>query len=141
MQYRVYISPLLLSAVINNECSSMAFNRIHVKNEHMMLSREYALNAAAQEIKNVDLQKKYDMISLMISGPIPTSDRVYVVNGWRWHTLSVILHLNMFTENILAHETTRPVHPNLTKGFHFVFDYNWKSLLRYYLKFFILGCV
>lgn len=62
-------------------------------------------------------------------GPVPHNERLYVVHGWRWHTASVIRDVQRFTDKVkyaINGDQTK-----LTNCYNFVYDFNWKALIRY----------
>ena len=78
-------------------------------------------------------------------GPIPVSEREYIINGWRWHTASVIRDLNRFldvikslesviNENNIGSDTTDlnkagPV-KRLLESYNYVCNFNMKALMK-----------
>lgn len=78
-------------------------------------------------------------------GPIPVSEREYIINGWRWHTESVIRDLNRFldvikslefviNENNIGSDTTGlnkavPV-KRLLESYNYVCNFNMKALIK-----------
>lgn len=71
---------------------------------------------------------------LLDSGPVPQGERKFLINGWRWHTASVIRDLNRF-ENVLVESEkqqvqTEDISKRISKCFSFVFDFNWKACMR-----------
>jgi hypothetical protein len=71
---------------------------------------------------------------ILEKGPIPVSERQFLVQGWRWHTISVIQDLERFSKliKLIQDESTHnPVlDEKLSKCFNWVFDFNWKALMR-----------
>jgi hypothetical protein len=68
-------------------------------------------------------------------GPIPSSERQYLINGWRWHTLSVLRDLDRFKTIIHRIKSSGvPLSPDnaklLAQCCNFVIGFNWKALLR-----------
>lgn len=64
-------------------------------------------------------------------GPIPINDRQFLINGWRWHTISVIKDLNRFrklSESSIDHSSLDD--ERLSKCYNYVFSFNWKALMR-----------
>jgi len=47
----------------------------------------------------------YDIKSMIENGPIARSDRVFVIDGWRWHTKSVLRDLNRFEVKLNLYHT------------------------------------
>eukprot|EP01038_Epipyxis_sp_PR26KG_P004944 gene4944-6917_t len=90
-----------------------------------------------------------DIKVVIEQGPIPKSDRRFMINGWRWHTKSVIRDLNRYkaiisnflsqTSNSTSTSTTdynnirnkQKVQINRVISCHnFVCNFNWKALDR-----------
>jgi hypothetical protein len=71
---------------------------------------------------------------LICNGPIPVKDRIFMINGWRWHTKSVLRDLDRF-EKVL-HECsneknqTVAIVERLKKCYSFVFAFNWGACMR-----------
>lgn len=93
----------------------------------------------------IDRKLVTELQALIETGPIPKSQRKYVINGWRWHTKSVIRDLKRFSnilvvlnDNInkklkLKHTndlSTEEEFAQILSCYEFVYNFNWKSLLR-----------
>lgn len=69
------------------------------------------INARFEKMRTklfTSLQDSISSDSLLKSikeGPIPECDREYIINGWRWHTLSVIRDLNRFLDVVKSLES------------------------------------
>ena len=78
-------------------------------------------------------------------GPIPECDREYIINGWRWHTASVIRDLNRFLDVVKSLEST--IHAKsvgseidglnkaetmnrLIESYNYVCNFNMKALIK-----------
>lgn len=73
--------------------------------------------------------------SLIEEGPIPSSEREYLINGWRWHTYSVLRDLERFKAVVHRIKSSgiplTPVNAKLlSQCCNFVIGFNWKGLLR-----------
>eukprot|EP00599_Poterioochromonas_sp_BG-1_P010390 CAMPEP_0173137576 /NCGR_PEP_ID=MMETSP1105-20130129/3167_1 /TAXON_ID=2985 /ORGANISM="Ochromonas sp., Strain BG-1" /LENGTH=266 /DNA_ID=CAMNT_0014049987 /DNA_START=125 /DNA_END=925 /DNA_ORIENTATION=+ len=69
------------------------------------------------------------------NGPIPPKERVYLINGWRWHTLSVIEDLRRFIEVIKTASAKSPEEMEETMKkiqgcYQFIFKFNWSALIN-----------
>ena len=88
---------------------------------------------------------------LLDQGPIPVLERTFVIQGWRWHTKSVLYDLERFQKLInklrveyithISHESAtmssldlnnlqKQKDDKLERGFNFVFNFNFKALMR-----------
>eukprot|EP01039_Chlorochromonas_danica_P005087 gene5087-5591_t len=87
--------------------------------------------------------------ALLRQAPIPPSERVFLINGWRWHTLSVIRDLKRF--GVAAHEARQALTLSsasragnsgktekdyerqgrrLEECFQFVYRFSWTALMH-----------
>jgi hypothetical protein len=74
-----------------------------------------------------------DVKQLLDNGPIPVAERRFLINGWRWHTKSVIRDLNRFEKVLIDSDKeiqNNIVSERLNKCFAFVFDFNWKACMK-----------
>ena len=77
---------------------------------------------------------------LIENGPIPKEQRRYVINGWRWHTQSVIRDLDRFvsivdeayrkSSKISLSDQELIVGSQLFECYRFVCEFNWGGLRR-----------
>lgn len=70
-----------------------------------------------------------------IDGPVPVQRRKFVINGWRWHTMSAIRDLDRFSrviEHLLSRDSTvNAAEAARLSGCHeFVFNFNIAGLHR-----------
>ena len=76
-------------------------------------------------------------------GPIPVEERAFMINGWRWHTASVIRDLTRFSKLVqVARENVtktafssdsaeaRESFARIQGSYEFVCNFNWKALIR-----------
>lgn len=78
---------------------------------------------------------EYDLDTLLALGPIDINERQFLINGWRWHTASVLRDLNRFSDLIKKIKVSNIlISPKETKLIReccdFVFGFNWKALQR-----------
>jgi hypothetical protein len=85
-----------------------------------------------------------DIIEIIESGPIPTKERQFLINGWRWHTASALRDLQRYAavlDNVAAACTTAgddgassmtdsQYKERITQCYSFVIDYNLKALMK-----------
>ena len=62
------------------------------------------------------------------NGPVSTKERVFIINGWRWHTSSAINDLKKFAKKIRREKKSSQ--SCLLKCYDFVYGFNCQSLLR-----------
>lgn len=74
--------------------------------------------------------------TILDKGPIPIEDRLFTIQGWRWHTISVLRDLDRFNKVIECihknHGSSGDINSStekLNKCFDFVFNFNWKALM------------
>ena len=76
---------------------------------------------------------------MLSSGPIPKEAREFLVNGWRWHTASVLRDLGRFERILAAEERAllKSSHPitttsasRLVQCHEFVCKFNWDCLTK-----------
>ena len=99
-----------------------------------------------------------DISQVIDEGPVPPNERVFVVNGWRWHTMSVLRDLSRFRAIVGSLQTKfKENHEKSLDGqieeeellalqmkqiakvvscFDFVCEFNWKALIRVETKIF-----
>lgn len=107
-----------------------------------------------------DIVVEENLKSIIEGGPIPARERCFVINGWRWHTASVIRDLERFRIVVHAHSSIKrgkrsvadsavAVASSSTTGematvelldptstarvlgcFQFVCGFNWKALIK-----------
>lgn len=74
--------------------------------------------------------------TLLDDGPVPVGDREFLINGWRWHTASVIRDLNRFEKVLIESKRGKTdvertlARERIMKGYMFVFDFNWKACMK-----------
>jgi len=99
-----------------------------------------------------------DISEVIDDGPVPISEREFIVNGWRWHTMSVLRDLSRFravvgslqskfkekhkksldghlSENELLNVQLQQVN-KVISCFDFVCGFNWKALIKVETKIF-----
>lgn len=86
-----------------------------------------------------------DIQAALRNGPVLTTDRLFLINGWRWHTLSVIRDLSRFIALVdkLKTELETPIdrsrdvdwtrickekRERLQSAYSFVYQFNWIAL-------------
>ena len=99
-----------------------------------------------------------DISQVIDEGPVPPDERIFVVNGWRWHTMSVLRDLSRFRAIVGSLQTKfKENHKKSLEGqieeeellalqmkqiakvvtcFEFVCGFNWKALIRVETKIF-----
>jgi len=85
-----------------------------------------------------------DLKKIIENGPIPASERCFIVNGWRWHTSAVIRDLERF-KGVVSTEMQQGVSSSSSNNnsnsnsksaerimgsYNFVFGFSWKALMR-----------
>lgn len=78
-QIRTYYHSLLLQNT---------YSIVHKSNSHRLQSTVIDRNSIEQSEVTIK--------DLIINGPIPEIDRKYLINGWRWHTMSVIRDIQRY---------------------------------------------
>jgi len=69
--------------------------------------------------------------ALIDQGPILKPDRVFLINGWRWHTSSVIRDLKRFQDVVQKTEKSKNIEASrIVRCSEFVVGFNWKALMR-----------
>lgn len=107
------------------------------------LSSKFKKTLSSTSLK---LQQSYilsdDLKNTIDNGPIDIKDRQFVINGWRWHTASVLRDIKRFSlilqdiELSLSSKSSSSSSLMITKldqinGCHkFLCDFNWKALMR-----------
>lgn len=95
------------------------------------------------ENANVDSEMRAELRTIIEQGPVPQSDRDFLINGWRWHTKSVLRDISRFsliiddTINRLNNKkskntnTSNKLQKDRIRDCHnFVMNFNWKALMR-----------
>jgi len=125
------LTPLLPSFYLSNKLS-IAFGNIE--------------KALQTKIGAIYSQPNYDdftdtyFASLIQNGPVPPSERNFLINGWRWHTISVIRDIDRFVAIIKVLKLKSTQVANIAIGssdsliplqcFEFVCNFNWKALRK-----------
>lgn len=77
---------------------------------------------------------EYNIVTLIRDGPIPLEKREFLINGWRWHTRSVIRDLNRYYDVIQAIKISKKIdnkHISIVKQcYDFVLGFNYKALCK-----------
>lgn len=74
---------------------------------------------------------KEDLVVAIANGPIEKSERKFLINGWRWHTKSVVRDLEKFQAFVHKCKTSKSQSTSrLTDCYDFVCGFNWKALMR-----------
>lgn len=85
-----------------------------------------------------------ELQSLIDNGPVPKAERMFIINGWRWHAISVIRDLNRFSntlntiskeisgrmDNSSMKQSTKEDFERILNCYDFVCNFNWKALMR-----------
>lgn len=74
-----------------------------------------------------------DLESLLVKGIVPKQSRVFLINGWRWHTMSVIRDIERFAKlaEVSQHSSSskrQEYIDRLYPAYRFAFLFNWRSL-------------
>lgn len=96
---------LILAVCILPNCISFLFpSPISFTALHSQRSEPFAYNLLGSKLIDGYDATGYDATPLMVElknviedGPIARIDRDFLINGWRWHTISVIRDLNRFS--------------------------------------------
>eukprot|EP01041_Mallomonas_annulata_P011840 gene11840-24821_t len=68
--------------------------------------------------------------SIVANGPVPKDKRIFVINGWRWHTFSVLRDIKRFSNKVREEVKKIPPEINLVSCHQHVCGFNWKALMR-----------
>ncbi len=85
-----------------------------------------------------------DVEHLLIQAPISVSQRVFLINGWRWHTMSVVRDLRRLSSvanqirkqlKSIIHidksiESSSANYDKLIGSYSFVYKFNWCALMQ-----------
>lgn len=127
------IAPKIPSFQFSNKLSTAFGNFQKTLSKH-----QSKLKAKSQDIDF----SEYNFENLIENGPIPPSERNFLINGWRWHTISVIRDIDRFVsvmrklrnfyENDSEIKNNKLTNANIIplKCFDFVCGFNWKALRR-----------
>ena len=96
-----------------------------------------------------DSRMKEELRSIIEQGPVPATDRDFLINGWRWHTKSVLRDIsrfiNIIDDTVLgmnlktsrnfskkddAVKLDKVQKERIQECFNFVMNFNWKALMR-----------
>ena len=95
-----------------------------------------------------DSRMKEELRTLIDQGPVPRIDRDFLINGWRWHTKSVLRDISRFINiidetvvgmNLKSNKTSKKndtmkldkvQKERIQECFNFVMNFNWKALMR-----------
>ena len=96
-----------------------------------------------------DSKMKEELRSIIKQGPVPATDRDFLINGWRWHTKSVLRDISRFiniiddtvlgmnlrtNKKFLEKDGTVKLNKlqkeRIQECFNFVMNFNWKALMR-----------
>lgn len=74
-----------------------------------------------------------DLESLLVQGTVPKQNRVFLINGWRWHTMSVIRDIERFAKlaEFSQHSSSSKCQEYIERlypAYQFVILFNWRSL-------------
>ena len=93
-------------------------------------------NSAEAEMFSKDIQR------IIAEGPIPKSERQFLINGWRWHTASALRDLERYSvviEKIEAEcdmnqlndkKSNEDIKNRIISCYNYVCDYNLKALIK-----------
>ena len=79
----------------------------------------------------IDTSTNVKLINIIDNGPILSANRKFLINGWRWHSKSVLFFLQRYKLKIIDEQTNAPRSSSLFKCYEFVYEFSWKSLMRY----------
>ena len=140
VHYFPILSVLLLVALSS---SSTAFHSIVGKISSARSVWENTLKLKGQlqsSPLSSDSVMHFDMKRALKNGSVPEIDRRYLINGWRWHTSSVVKDLHRYLDIIrltsalsdedvvdsgATHRVTR-----IAACYNFVCGFNWKGLMK-----------
>jgi hypothetical protein len=124
-------------AVLINHVSSV-FSFPVTKNSSSVFSFHSSLKSAVhnfmQNINDImpavatSSSRNLEFNIILDNGPIPIKDRMFLINGWRWHTISVLRDLERF-RSLSKHSKTLDS-DRLIKCYDHVFGFNWNALMR-----------
>ena len=122
--------------IINCHVSNV-FSLPNIKNSSLVFSFHSSLKNALLPlhtfIKNLNdlpttVSQSSDFKSILDKGPVPVKDRAFLINGWRWHTISVISDLERF--RLLSKHSKAIDDDRLIKCYDHVFGFNWNALIK-----------
>jgi hypothetical protein len=124
------MSSFVFLICLTSICFAMPFNKSSffslsfdsIRNNIMKSVMEDASSTNSPEISQRDIFNQ-----MLNNGPIAVKDRQFLIQGWRWHTLSVQRDLHRFSNKVAAKGVTKK---QIHECFDFVFNFNWKSLIR-----------
>ena len=91
---------------------------------------------------------KEELRTIIEQGPVPRTDRDFLINGWRWHTKSVLRDISRFISiiddtvlgmNLKSNKNSKKndtmkldkaQKERIQECFNFVMNFNWKALMR-----------
>lgn len=95
-----------------------------------------------------DSRMREELRTIIDQGPVPRTDRDFLINGWRWHTKSVLRDISRFIHiiddtvvgmNLKSNKTSKKddamkldkvQKERIQECFNFVMNFNWKALMR-----------
>ena len=102
-----------------------------IRQQFMVQEARFRLFNRARVDSVIQLQNLDELIQ---QGPIPVSERAYLINGWRWHTLSVIHDLNRLISILESTKRQKEVNDNtmtrIHQSYNFLYKFNWNALKR-----------
>lgn len=101
--------------------------------KHLKLASMVSTGAATTSQDAID--------KLIANGPVPVNERIFMVNGWRWHTMAILRDLGRFQALVdrlelqsAATGGTSPSPPSckerLESAYQFTLQFNWNSLRK-----------
>jgi len=138
--HKMRVSPLFIAAQLYLFTSTVAYivSSISIPKPWAQFEsniRQYGRKFAIS-VMTTDASMITDIQDAIQNGPVPSQDRKYLINGWRWHTLSVIRDLARFRV-IVANakltsdiDTRRDRIQQIVKCQEFVCGFNWQGLMK-----------
>lgn len=134
---------LLFTVILLFSSELFGFSVINIHHNLNHWNFQSLRKAYSSLIEAVDHRKEPDVSiefeKVIKDGPIPMKEREFIIQGWRWHTKSLLRDLDRFTKIIQkSQENSFPIgskeadarNTKLMKCYDFVFGFNWKSLIR-----------
>lgn len=116
----------------NRAIDSKALKSFKVTMSSLRTPSEY--NSKEAEIFSNDIK---NILSL---GPIPVKERQFLINGWRWHTISALRDLQRYSAVIekieaqydmsILKNTREDFKTRINLCYNYVCDYNLKALMK-----------
>lgn len=92
-----------------------------------MLDQSTEQQASSTRMQSL-VQADADLQRALATAPIAMSERVFLINGWRWHTMSVIRDLNRLLRVMQRSQTTKSNSEQILPAADFVLKFNYQAL-------------